>query len=161
MVTYTDLEKEQLVELNKHNQRRANTLGVNGKLEEEPFNHTEIVFRDDICNEMPEATNFSTPSYRDSTDPLGEGITATRYVKVRLHSLVTSGQNGNTNIQTFMTVSEAPDSDSAEDIDLVRIKRLIPSDKSLGRSHADETDVSLRGWPNSGHSRSERSLWCW
>lgn len=144
MVTsYTDLEKEQLSEVDKHEQRRANTLGPDGRLEEEPFGISEIIFREDIFSETPTAsTNFASPDYGDYPN----GSVATRRIQMRLHPLVTSGKTGNNSIQTFVIVSSAPASDSPVDIESVRIKQLVPADLSIGRTNAADPDPNIRGF---------------
>ncbi|KKM74941.1 hypothetical protein LCGC14_1395300, partial [marine sediment metagenome] len=144
MATYNDLEFEKLAEADKHVQRKPNTLGADGSLIEEPFGLRQIVFREDIFNETPTAdTNFIRRDYADSPDL---GAIGTRHINIRLHPLVVSGKSGNDSIQTFVAVSEAPASDSPEDIEAVRIKHMIPPDLSLGRRDAYESSVSFRGF---------------
>lgn len=143
-MTITDLELEQISEADKKAQRKANTLGADRPLAEEPFGNSSIVLKEDLFARTPTAaTGFAAPDYGDA--PTG-GAVATRHVDVRLHPLAASGQTGLDSIQTFMVVSATPESDDPVDIERVRIKHLVPPDLSIGRSHAAEDDGYLRGF---------------
>lgn len=143
MATFTNLDQEKLAQSDKSELRKANTLGSDKSVIEEPFANSEIVLREDIFSETPTAdTNFASPAYGEWP----EGAIASRREKVRLHPLVTSGMTGPSSIQTFVAVSEAPASDSADDIEAVRIKHLVPPDLSIGRTNAADPDPNFRGF---------------
>src|SRR3989344_4112739 len=102
-MTITDLELEQIAEADRKAQRKANTLGADRLLTEEPFGNSNIVLKDDLFARTPTATTgFVLPDYGDA--PTG-GALATRHVLARLHPLLPSGQSGPNSIQTFMVVS--------------------------------------------------------
>lgn len=140
----TDLEREKIAEADKKAQRKANTLGADRPLVEEPFGNSNIVLKEDLFARTPTAiTGFAAPDYGDA--PTG-GAVATRHIELRLHPLVTSGIDGYDTIQTYVVVHTTPESDDPVDIEAVRIKHLVPPDLSLGRSHAAESDGYLRGF---------------
>lgn len=144
-MSITDLEREQIAIADRLAQRKANTLGVDYSVSEEPYLASSMVLRDDIFSETPStSSNFASPNYGDID--LGGGSVATRYVKIRLHPVVTSGIDSSKNIQTFMAVHSPPKSDDPVDIERVRIKHLVPPELSLGRGHAGEVDPTLRGF---------------
>lgn len=169
MTTFNDLDNEILAGLERHDQRRANTLGATGWLVEEPFGRAEFIDGYGIytlnpissifsgayagINNTLEASvnNFAAPYYQDCVFQASytsgqRGTIGTRRVAVPLHSLVTSGKTGLASIQTFVAVFAAPISDMPDDVNAVRVKRLIPSDKSFGRSTADEAVIGRRGF---------------
>lgn len=152
MATFTALDQEKLAEADKHEQRKANTLGSDKSVVEEPFGSSEIVLRADIFSETPTAsTNFVGPDYGDwplghTYDPALHGAVASRRIKMRLHPLVTSGMTGPSSIQTFLIVSAPPASDRFEDIEAVRIKHLVPPDLSPGRTNAADPNPQFRGF---------------
>lgn len=152
MATFTTLDQEKLAEADKHELRKANTLGSDRSVVEEPFGNSDIVLREDIFSETPTAsTNFASPDYGDwplgdTYDPAAHGTVASRRIKMRLHPLVTSGITGPSSVQTFLVVSASPASDSFEDIEAVRIKHLVPPDLSQGRANAAHPDQNFRGF---------------
>jgi len=152
----TNLEKEKIAESDKHELRKANTLGSGNSAIEEPFGNSEILLRRDFWSETPTAdTSFASPDYGDGYDIDGyEGdaffgntfAVATRSIRVRLHPLITSGTSGPNSIQTFVAVRFAPVSDDPVDIEAVRIRHLVPPDLSPNRTNADDNDPNTRGF---------------
>ena len=141
----TDLEQEKIASSDKKANRKANTLGSDRSVVEEPFGNANIILPDDIFVKTPNPNSgFAAPDYGDLGS--GDGKVATRHLLARLHPVEASGHTGPNSIQSFVVVSKTPESDDPVDIEAVRIKHLVPPDLSLGRSHAAETDGYLRGF---------------
>lgn len=103
----TDLEKEKIALADKMAQRKANTLGPDYSVHEEPFGTSSIVLRNDIFSETPTASsNFASPNYGD--DGYGGGAVATRHNKVMLYSVPSSSIDNAQSAQTFMAVHSIP-----------------------------------------------------
>jgi len=152
MATFTTLDQEKLAESDKHELRKANVLGSDKPVFEEPFGNSEIVLREDIFSETPTtSTSFASPEYGDwpigvAYDPITHGTVASRRQLARLHPLITSGVTGPSSIQAFVVVSAPPASDKFEDIEAVRIKHLVPPDLSPGKTNAANKDQNFRGF---------------
>ena len=122
-------------------QEKTNTLGADGYSFSEPFERSKLVALGDVLRLTPDGYNdgygLVPPEYDNFPT---QGAVGTRRSLVRLHPYLPSDSSGSggDGVQSFIAVSGAPQQETIDRINDVRLRPLISPRFSPTASHAAE-----------------------